>query len=110
MFSMNRAVAVLAVLSILLGVMNKLPELRKATQFLAPSNLFELLIFMGLAASAGICEEIVFRGYLQRQFAALTKNIAAGIVASAIVFGASHLYEGPERMIIIGVFGALLGT
>jgi membrane protease YdiL (CAAX protease family) len=40
----------------------------------------------------------------------MSRSVAIGILLSAIVFGAGHLYEGPERMIIIGVLGAILGT
>ncbi|HTK96227.1 MAG TPA: CPBP family intramembrane glutamic endopeptidase, partial [Terriglobales bacterium] len=101
---------VAAVLAVAMGLMDRLPELRKAIEFMSPKTLGELALFIVLGATAGLCEEIVFRGYLQRQFAALSRSIAIGVLGSAIVFGASHLYEGPERMIIIGVFGAILGT
>lgn len=93
-----------------MGLMKRLPELRKALEFMSPKTPLELAMFLVLAVSAGICEEIVFRGYLQRQLAALSRSVAAGVVLSAIVFGAGHLYEGWERMIIIGVLGAILGT
>jgi len=32
------------------------------------------------------------------------------VLASALIFGASHLYEGKERMVLVGVLGAMLGT
>jgi uncharacterized protein len=54
-------------------------------------------------------EEIIFRGYLQRQFSALTGNAYIAIVIQAAVFGASHGYEGTRRMIVIFVFGAMFG-
>lgn len=101
---------VLASLGYAMGMQNKVEELRKAIEFMAPANIFELCVFFVLAVSAGICEEIVFRGYLQRQLGALSKSVLVGVLASATVFGASHLYEGPERMLLIGVFGAMLGT
>ena len=101
---------VAAVLAYSMGLMKKLPELRKAIEFMSPKTPLELAMFLVLAVSAGICEEIVFRGYLQRQLAALSRSVVVGVIASAIVFGAGHLYEGWERMIIIGVLGAILGT
>src|ERR1700733_3096211 len=42
----------------------------------------------------GICQEAIYRGYLQRQFMPVTKNVPAGIVLSAVAFGLAHLYQG----------------
>jgi membrane protease YdiL (CAAX protease family) len=99
-----------AILALAMGLQKKLPELRKAIEFLVPASLPELLLFLVLGATAGICEEIIFRGYLQRQFAALSKSVVGGILLSAALFGASHLYEGRERMLIIAFLGVTLGA
>ena len=61
-----------------------------------------------LCVVAGVVEEIVFRGYLQRQFAAWARGAAAaGVVFSALVFGAAHGYEGLRNMVLLAVFGVL---
>ena len=39
------------------------------------------LVWFCLSATAGFCEEIIFRGYLQLQFAAITSSMLAGSVA-----------------------------
>ena len=54
-------------------------------------------------------EEIIFRGYLQRQFGALGRNAIVGIVASGILFGLAHGYQGPRMMVVIGVYGIFFG-
>src|SRR5208283_1298641 len=59
-----------------------------------PSGVAGILVWVGLSVSAGICEEIVFRGYLQRQLAALSGKPRLAIVAQAILFGIAHGYEG----------------
>jgi membrane protease YdiL (CAAX protease family) len=59
--------------------------------------------------SAGFCEEVVFRGYLQRQFQALWGNTALAITAQAVIFGISHGYQGLRNVVVITVFGALFG-
>ena len=59
--------------------------------------------------TAGFCEEIIFRGYLQRQFAAVTRSMLGGVVLSAIVFGASHGYEGSPRMLLLALYGLMFG-
>jgi membrane protease YdiL (CAAX protease family) len=68
-----------------------------------------MALWVMLALTAGICEEILFRGYLQRQFAALTKSTAAGLVLQGLAFGAAHGYQGVKYMCIIAVYGCLFG-
>lgn len=82
---------------------------RKLAEALAPHSFAGLALFILLSTIAGFVEEIIFRGYLQRQLGALTGNIYVGLLASAAVFGASHGYEGTRRMIVIFVFGAMFG-
>jgi membrane protease YdiL (CAAX protease family) len=82
---------------------------KKLAGMLAPHTLAGLGLFVLLSVTAGFVEEIIFRGYLQRQFAALSGNVYIGLVASALVFGAGHGYEGMRRMILIVVFGAMFG-
>jgi uncharacterized protein len=79
-------------------------------QALAPQGALGFALWLVLSISAGICEEFVFRGYLQRQFTALARNAGAGIVLSALVFSVGHLYEGGVKAIVIGIFGILLGV
>ena len=64
---------------------------------------------MVVSLVAGICEEAVYRGYLQRQFSALCRNVPAGIVLSAATFGAAHLYQGIARASVIAASGVLFG-
>jgi membrane protease YdiL (CAAX protease family) len=63
-----------------------------------------------MSVVAGFVEEIVFRGYFQRQFGALLRNIWMGMLVSAAVFGLSHAYEGRQRMFLIFVYGAMFGA
>jgi uncharacterized protein len=74
-----------------------------------PNGPAEVALFIMLSFTAGICEEILFRGYLQRQFAALTKSTAAGLILQGVAFGLGHGYQGPKRMCIITVYGCLFG-
>jgi membrane protease YdiL (CAAX protease family) len=87
------------------------PEQQQAvhamSQF-APSNGAQIAAWILLCALVGLCEEIVFRGYLQTQFIRWTRGaVSAGIVFSALVFGAGHGYQGLRNMILLCVFGAL---
>ena len=77
--------------------------------FLLPVTKLEMLCWVLLSSTAGFCEEIMFRGYFQRQFIGWTGNVSAGVVLSALCFGAAHIYGGVKSAIIIAVYGALFG-
>jgi CAAX protease family protein len=74
-----------------------------------PHRGIELTLWIALSVTAGICEETIFRGYLQRQFMALSKSAPVGILLSAVVFGAAHAYQGFRMVILIGLYGAMFG-
>jgi uncharacterized protein len=79
----------------------------KAVVQLAPTNGKEVACWLMLCMLVGVAEELVFRGYLQTQFTAWAKGAAvAGMVFSAITFGAAHGYEGARAMFMLTVFGA----
>ena len=55
----------------------KIESMRKQLGFLTPGSHLELAVWFCLSATAGFCEEIIFRGYLQRQLAAFGQIDAA---------------------------------
>ena len=79
------------------------------TQKLAPVTAVEMMLFLVLSISAGICEELVFRGYLQQQFARMGRRVWVGVALSALVFGGAHGYEGVAGILLIAVYGAMFG-
>jgi membrane protease YdiL (CAAX protease family) len=82
----------------------------RTTQFLLPQGRIEIALWVVLSLTAGICEEAVYRGYLQKQFVALTRNVPAGIILSALAFGLAHSYQGFARVSMITVMGAMSGV
>lgn len=75
---------------------------------LAPANGREVAAWIVVCIIAGIVEELVFRGYLQRQFTAWAKGaVAAGVAGSALLFGSAHGYQGARSMVLLCVFGVL---
>jgi membrane protease YdiL (CAAX protease family) len=81
------------------------PSLRP---FLA-HRLPEMAVWIALSMSAAFAEELVFRGYLQRQFTALTGSASLALVMQAGLFGVSHGYQGLAACARIAVFGILFG-
>jgi len=80
-------------------------EVQRVADLVLPRGPLEIAIWTVVSATAGFVEEFVFRGYLQRQFGAWCRNPYAGIVLSAIVFGAGHLYQGLASATMIVVVG-----
>ena len=74
-----------------------------------PTGLFGVTAWICLSISAGICEEIVFRGYLQRQLSVMTGNVGVAILLQAILFGIGHAYEGLSSVVAIVLHGLILG-
>jgi membrane protease YdiL (CAAX protease family) len=84
--------------------LGKLGKLRN----LAPHNHEEQRFFLGLSITAGICEEILYRGILTRVLSGVTEwYIAYTLVA--VIFGLGHLYQGWRGALKTGAVGALLG-
>jgi uncharacterized protein len=100
------AVPVLALIAHLLRVDPQGQSMR----FMMPVGALELFVWVLLSLTAGICEETIFRGYFQRQFIGWTGSTAVGILISAVLFGAGHIYQGWKQTIVIAVFGAMFGT
>lgn len=86
------------------------PSTAKSVADLLPRTLLEILLWMAVSITAGFTEEIVFRGYLQRQFHALSRSVAVAVLAQALVFGLVHGYQGWKQVIVIAVLGALYGA
>lgn len=100
--------AVLLVAGVLLRPFHflHLTHLHDAVIALAPHTRFELALWMLVCASAGICEEFIFRGYLLRQVLHWSGSNVVAVVVTAILFGSMHLYEGTAAAIQIGALGA----
>lgn len=96
---------VLLILNKLLGQSTTLRTL----QPLLPQTAAEMAVWIVLCATAGFCEEFIFRGYLQKQFFAITGREGSALVLQAIIFGAAHGYQGWKGMITIMIYGAMFG-
>jgi CAAX protease family protein len=105
------AALVLAGLGFLLGMNNMatVNEMKRRIGSILPQGSLEISLWIALSITAGFCEEVIFRGYFQKQFSALLKFAWAGIIVQALIFGGSHAYEGWRQMIRIAVFGIMFG-
>ena len=74
-----------------------------------PRTTTELIWFLALSVTAGVCEEFLFRGYLVWVFAPLLTRWGA-VVLSTVAFGFLHAYQGRKGMIQATVLGALFAA
>jgi membrane protease YdiL (CAAX protease family) len=82
----------------------------KSVDSLLPKSAVEVLLWAAVCATAAICEELGFRGYVQRQILAFTGSTAVAVVGQGLVFGLFHLYQGWKNVIVISVIGILYGV
>jgi len=69
----------------------------------------EIVVWIAVSLVGGVAEEIVFRGYFQRQFEALTQSRWVALALQAVLFGVSHGYQGVSACLKITVIGVLFG-
>jgi membrane protease YdiL (CAAX protease family) len=81
----------------------------QAIRNLLPQGPIEDVLFLATSLTAGFCEELIYRGYLQRQFTALTHAVTGGIVLQAIAFALTHGYQGWRFVLLIAVLATMLG-
>ena len=79
----------------------------RTISFLLPQSRVEIFLWLLLSSTAGFCEEVMFRGYFQKQFKVWTGSVTAGVVLSAAAFGAGHFYQGIRSATVIFIFGLL---
>ncbi|MHB1005318.1 MAG: CPBP family intramembrane glutamic endopeptidase [Chloroflexota bacterium] len=74
---------------------------------LLPANPEERRLYVGVALVTGICEELLYRGfvgfYLLSVFPGLP--LAAIALASGVLFGLGHAYQGKGGVVQIGLMG-----
>jgi membrane protease YdiL (CAAX protease family) len=72
-----------------------------------PVDASDWIWFVPLSATAGLCEEFLYRGYALTQIGALTGSLAAGVVLSTAAFGLAHVYQGRMGVVGTSITGAL---
>jgi membrane protease YdiL (CAAX protease family) len=74
-----------------------------------PHTPLALLAWFFVSLSAGVCEELIFRGYLLQQVTAWTGRPVIAVVLTGMLFGSLHLYEGAAAVLPLMALGILFG-
>ena len=74
-----------------------------------PQSTKELIPFLALALTAGLCEEFLYRGFAMAVIRRTGLPVGVVILLSAILFGLAHLYQGRAGFVSTMVLGILFG-
>ena len=77
--------------------------------FLTPHTDREMKTFNAVSLTAGICEEVAYRGFLTAYLMAwLGTPLWGALVLSSLAFGLAHMYQGPVGILRTGFVGAVM--
>lgn len=85
-------------------------RLQALAQRILPQSRAELVAFLALALTAGICEEFLYRGFTMAIFSRAGLPPWCVVLFSAVLFGLAHLYQGRAGFVSTMVLGGLFGA
>jgi len=85
------------------------PHVARAGRIL-PRDAAEVWGFIPVALTAGICEEILYRGWLPWALSGFLGRAWVGFAVAALFFGFGHLYQGRNGVVITGILALGLGA
>jgi len=75
-----------------------------------PQSTVELLPYLGLATTAGLCEEFLYRGFVMAVLSSAGLGAGLVVLGSSLLFGLAHSYQGRGGMVMTFLVGLLLGV
>jgi uncharacterized protein len=113
--SMVGAATIAALQWLNLRRMGKIPiESRGSLQALAerilPQSGVELLPYLALAITAGLCEEFLYRGFAMAALVHVGLQAWEVVLISSVLFGLAHSYQGRGGIVMTLIIGTILGT
>jgi CAAX protease family protein len=86
-------------------------EALKSFSYFFPATWTERRWWVFVSVTAGVCEEILFRGFLLRYLHVFPwmLDLTLALLISSAIFGLNHLYQGAGGVVSTAVFGFLLG-
>jgi uncharacterized protein len=92
----------------------KVAQAVRSMRFMLPVSAKERRYWAVLSLSAGVCEELLYRGFLMHYLSGvLAGGVALGVLGawlvSSMLFGLAHVYQGVAGVIRATIAGLLLG-
>jgi membrane protease YdiL (CAAX protease family) len=70
----------------------------------------ERVCFTVLVCTVAICEELIYRGFVQYVFKTWSGSLSVGIVGSSLLFSVAHLYQGKRGLVSTFGVGVLFAS
>jgi membrane protease YdiL (CAAX protease family) len=78
---------------------------------LFPQDNVERLAFFALVATVALCEELIYRGFVQRVFQDWSRgSVVLAVIGSAAFFALAHLYQGRRGLVSTLTIGVIFST
>jgi membrane protease YdiL (CAAX protease family) len=78
---------------------------------LFPQDDVERLAFFALVTTVALCEELIYRGFVQRVFQDWSRgSVIVAVLGSAVFFALAHLYQGRRGLVSTVTIGLLFST
>jgi membrane protease YdiL (CAAX protease family) len=84
--------------------------LQAVAERILPQSTVELLPYLALAITAGLCEEFLYRGFAMAALVHLGLQTWAVVLISSVLFGLAHSYQGRGGIVMTMIIGTILGT
>lgn len=84
--------------------------LKAIAERILPQTRRELIPFFALAVTAGVCEEFLYRGFAMAVFFRWGLPAWIAVLASSLLFGLAHLYQGRGGLAATTILGLLFGA
>jgi membrane protease YdiL (CAAX protease family) len=84
--------------------------LQALAERILPQSPGEILPFLALAVTAGICEEFLYRGFALAAFTRAGLPVWIVVLLSSALFGLAHLYQGRGGLVGTMILGMLFGV
>lgn len=93
------------------GMRQKIFAQLAEVDYLLPQSRREIAMFAGVSVTAGICEEVLYRGFLFAYLQAAPWGLdpLTTLLASSAMFGIAHLGQGVKGVLLTGMIGVFLG-
>lgn len=85
-------------------------QLRAISERILPQSRPELLPYLALALTAGLCEEFLYRGFAMAAFFHVGLPAWIVVLLSSLLFGMAHLYQGRNGLVGTFILGAVLAV
>lgn len=75
---------------------------------ITPRTREQLTVFLAVAVTAGVWEELLYRGFLMWFLA--PAGVAVAVIVSSLIFALGHAYQGIRGMLVIAVVGLVFAV